>query len=269
MGRKKLVSIITVGVLGLVAVFAAISFHTVNAQASLLTPSVPGMIQSGGDRPFRGEMPGGTSQVDLAAALGITTEQLQTAEQTASAEALNQAVSAGLITQEQADQFAANNANGPHAGGFRIPNDSSIDYNALLAKALGISVDQLKTAQQQAFTAGIDQAVKDGALTQDQADLMKARNALANNDAFQTNLKAAYESAMKQAVTDGVITQDQADKILAEQPAFGGFGRGGFGGFEGPHGGPGPHGGKGVPVNPNITPPATIPNNSTPPGGGL
>ncbi|MFN3309076.1 MAG: hypothetical protein ACK44E_07685, partial [Anaerolineales bacterium] len=49
---------------------------------------------------------------------------------------------------------------------------------------------------------------------QEQADLMKARRALAANENFIRAMRSAFEAAVKQAVQDGVITQAQADLIL-------------------------------------------------------
>ena len=69
---------------------------------------------------------------------------------------------------------------GPHGFG-----GGSIDYNALLADALGITVDKLQAAYTQAFTAHIDSAVASGEITQEQADLALGRNALSNNSVFQ------------------------------------------------------------------------------------
>lgn len=188
----------------------------------------------------------GTQDQALATALGIDLTKLQAAYTTATGEALKQAVTAGLITQAQADQIAANG--GRFEGLGRFANASTIDYNALLAKALGITTDQLQAAKQKAYYAGLDSAVTAGNLTQAQADLMKARYALSNSTKFQDSMKTAYETAIKQAVTDGLITQAQADQILKDQKGMG-MGMGGMlggpemGGRGGPGmGGPGGHG---------------------------
>ena len=207
---------------------------------------------------MRSPGPGGVSDADLAAALEITTDQLSTANQTATAEALKEAVAQGLITQAQADQMAQN------SGHFRGIPWNSIDYDALLAKALGISTDQLQAARQKALASSLAAAVQNGTLTQDQADLIKGRSALARNSKFQDSMQSAYEAAVQQAVTDGVITQAQADQILKAQPAMGGFlGRG----FDGPRGGPHDFGGRGGSgFAPNAAPsqaaPTAVPSSS-------
>ena len=160
---------------------------------------------------------------------------------------------------------------------------SDIDYDALLAEALGISVEELQAAQQQAYSAALDQAVENGDLTAEEADLIRAQQALkasidpealqaealgltveelqAARDAgtsmsdilteqgltsaeYRTALQAAYEAAVQQAVSDGVITQEQADLVLSSGmrvlPGMEPFGRNGGPGGRGGHGG---HGG--------------------------
>ena len=262
MQRKKMITLLSVGILGFGALFGAAAYRTGSVQAAAPTPATPITEVPAEELPAQMDRVVGMTDTYLADALGITVEELQTAQQAANTEALNQAVSAGLITQEQADRMAANDGTG-RRGGFRIPGDRSIDTQTLLANALGIRVDELTDAQQQALTARLDQAVADGALTQDQADLQKARNTLANNTAFQDSLDSAYQAAIAQAVADGVITQAQADLILADQPTVNVFGHAGPGGFDGHHGGrssPGGFGGTSSDVSPDA---------SITPGGGL
>jgi hypothetical protein len=272
MDRKKLLPIIVVSALAIVAAWGVATFRNVSAQTPTPNPATPNTpAQPGGGKGFRGGFNNGTADQDLATALGISVDKLQAAYQTATTKALQQAVSAGLITQQQADQFSAR-GNGRFFGGFPGLNAKGIDYNALLAEALGITPDKLQAARQQALTTELDAAVKAGRLTQAQADLEKARSALAGDSKFQAGLKSAYQAAVQQAVTDGVITQAQADAILKSgtgqgpmmgRPGMGGFG--GFGGFGGPRGfggrgkgGPGnnPNGVPGNPAAP-VTPTAT------------
>ncbi len=79
-----------------------------------------------------------------------------------------------------------------------------------------ISLDELNTAYQTAFYTNIDQAVTDGNVTQEQADLMKGQYALSNDSTFQSSMQSAYTDAVNQAVASGVITQAQADQILSK-----------------------------------------------------
>jgi hypothetical protein len=232
---KKIIVSLVIGAVALVAVFGAFTYQLAYAQSSTPTPgngTAQGQLPPGGPgRDGRGGPGVGVTDDNLAAALGITTDQLQAAEKTADAEALKEAVSKGIITQDQADQMSSKGFPGRHFGG-----PDGIDYNAMLAKALNISSDQLTAAQQEAFKTTITNAVNDGSITQAQADAVLARNALANDQKFQASMNTAYEAALKQAVSDGTITQAQADALLQEQPqqwsGGPGFGPGGhhFGG---------------------------------------
>jgi hypothetical protein len=230
MQRKNLIPILIVSVLAFAAAFGAFTYRSVYAQDATPTPETSTIPA----RPGQGkEFRGGVTGEGLATALGITTDELETAYQTATTEAINQAVEDGSITQEQADQYAADGLIRRH---FRILHNSDIDYQSLLAEALGISTDELQAAKLQAFNAAIDQAVADGLLTQEQADLMKGRRALYADEAFQASMTAAYEAAVNQAVSDGVITQAQADQILENATGKNLFGRMGLGRFIGRHG---------------------------------
>jgi hypothetical protein len=165
----------------------------------------------------------------LADALGITTDELQDAQQRAFAAAVADAVAAGDLTQEQADQLLAVQALKEY-----------IDRAAILANALGMTQDELEAA----LAAG-----------QSITDLMVEQGI--DTATLQANARAAYEAAIQQAVTDGVITQAQADQFLSQSNfGFGLFGRGGPGGR---HGGRGDHGGRGFdfPLLPDATAPDT------------
>lgn len=196
----------------------------------------------GGSGSFgRGGMvaPGGNDASYLAAALDISVEDLQAAQEAAADKAIDLAVEQGLITQAQADALRArsNNMLG-HLGRFGLNLGDGIDSEALLAEALGISVADLQAAQQAAHEAALDQAVADGRITQEQADQMKAGQALRtylNGTDLQTRMQALLEEAVQQAVENGVITQEQADQFLSQQQGVGmhGFGQRGFPGMRG------------------------------------
>jgi hypothetical protein len=260
--NKKTISIVLVGVLALATMSGIIAYRSVSAAATTgeaLQQNSPAPM--GFERGGRG----GYSDENLAAALGITVDELTAARQKAKEAAIAQALEAGLITQAQADQLKAGEKGFPFGGGYLAEN--GIDFDALLADALGISVEKLQAAYVQARNASIDQAVTDGKLTQEQADLMKGQSALFASEAFQSAMQSAFESAVNQAVTSGVITQAQADLILANingmgMPGFGGFG-GGPGGGHGPHGGefgPPPAYGDGSAPDAPPAPPAATPS---------
>ena len=229
MKNKKLIVGISLGALALILAFglAAQAVQTVSASA---LPQIGGPF--GGGRGMMG--PNGGEA--LAEALGITTDELTSAYQKAVQAAVQEGVEKGLITQAQADAIL--NGNGRFGGrgmmglGWLLQN--GVDLEAHLAEALGISVDDLQAAYVKAAEIRLEQAVADGRITEEEAELMRARHALFNNEAFQNSMQAAFENAVKDAVANGVITQQQADLLLQQ----GGFGmRGGFMGFGGCRGG--------------------------------
>ncbi len=216
---------------------AAFTYQTVSAQGITPTPEAPedtapqqDTLPPGKRFEMRVEVKAGEMQEDLAAALGMDLETLEAAQQEAAEEALAQAVEQGLITQAQADRmlergFARGGRFAPH-----VMEINGIDYDALLAGALNITVEALEDAREEAFTIGLERAVSEDNLTQEQADLILGRRALFDNEGFQTSMQTAFESAVQQAVTDGVITQAQADAILQGMEDRGGmFERRGFG----------------------------------------
>ena len=168
---------------------------------------------------------GSDMQTYLAEALGITVDQLEDAQQRAYEAAMADAVAAGELTQEQADQILAAQA-----------LNRAIDRQAILATALGMTTDELDAA----FAEG--QTIR---------DLMDEKGL--NAETLMANARAAYEAAVQQAVTDGVITQAQADEILTGG-TFNLFGHGDRGGH---HGGGRDGHGFGLPRIPDSTTPDT------------
>ena len=212
MNKKVWLSILAGAVLVAGVIFGVSRVQTVSADAPL-PPTGYGMLDPGrGDRWIDSE--------GLAEALGISVDELEAAYQTATDKALEQAVAADLITQIQADLIRERGAFG---FGMRMAGfmGSEIDFQALLADALGITPDELLAAQQTAARNAIEDAVAAGQITQEQADLMLGRHALRNSEAFQSSMTGAYEAAIQAALTDGVITRAQADALLADLEANG------------------------------------------------
>jgi hypothetical protein len=266
------------------------SFSSASAQTSQ-----PGQITGiGFDKQTppgpRGKMGGGLQNGEkLAEALGITYEELQAAEKSASQAAVQQSLEAGLITQAQADRLLEGGM------GFRrgldrmlLGDESGIDMEALLAEALGVTTAELQAARQQASEAALAQAVEDGRITEDQAELMKMRQLLQGTidpcaleaealgvtvedlqayrqeglrrdeileklglteEEAQAAFQSAYQAAIVKAAADGVITQAQADLLLSEDAAGFPFGRGMGGGRPGGGGGMRPGPGECPPGN--------------------
>ncbi len=181
----------------------------------------------------------GEQSAALAAALGITTEEYQAAQVAAQGAAIDQQVADGWLTQLQADELKANlesgsgRMGGDFGRGHGAAGGSEIDFDALLADALGITTDELDAARTQVYEDQLAQAVTDGTMTQEQADLALARRAL---QAYVAPLlQSAYDDAVAAAVSDGIITQAQADALAAQ----GGYGMRGFGPGMGDMGGRG------------------------------
>jgi hypothetical protein len=249
MTRTKLIAFLALGALAIAAVFGVTAYQSAQAQAPTTTSTAP--VNSHGGPGLKA----GYSSNDLAAALGISVDELTAAYQKANEAALAQAVEKGLITQAQADEMKTKDTARPF-GGRRggMLSQNGIDFDALLADALGISVEKLQAAYAQAYNANIDQAVTDGKLTADQADLLKGQYALSMDETFRSTMQSAYKSAVQQAVKDGVITQSQADQILQNIPSFGGARVHGFGGMDSGHG----HGPKNDSAVPSDTDSSTL-----------
>jgi polyhydroxyalkanoate synthesis regulator phasin len=73
----------------------------------------------------------------------------------------------------------------------------------------------LQAAREEVQSRLLDEAVAAGEITQEEAELMQARQAL--GDYLRERMQVAYEDAVAQAVADGTITQEQADQLLSEQ----------------------------------------------------
>ncbi len=184
----------------------------------------------------------GERQQYLAAALGITVEELQSAYETVRNSLLDQAVADGTLTQEQADQIRAGER--VRVPGLRMKGRAgdAAEHVALLASTLGISVDELEAAKSVARDAALADALANGEITQEQIDRMEAHQAL--RDYIQSEYAAERPELTKaeliqQALAAGAITQEQADLLTADEGRMGpGRGRGskgrGFGGWDFP-----------------------------------
>lgn len=159
----------------------------------------------------RGGFPGGHGagedrQAELAAALGITVEELEAAQQEVRQARIAQLVEDGVLTLDQANLMLAMDA-----------LKGSIDRGELLAEVLGLTVEEFEAARE------------DGSLRDLLADITPAE--------LQEKTQAAFEEALQQAVNDNVITSEQADLILAQMEDGFGFGaHRGFGGHARPGG---------------------------------
>lgn len=277
--KKKIVLSIAAGTLVLAMVAGGAGFYAFSnaqAQESLLGRRLNSVVQavdisdSFGDDDFahRGVRPDkgdymierGSSDAYLAEALGISEDELTTARQAAWEKALAQAVDDGLITQKQAD-WLTERPMGIAGRAFKMlpwldDEEINIDYDALLAAELGITTGELTAAREKASELALQAAIDAGRITQEQADWMKARQALQpyidrqalsaaalgmtveeldtarqerkdmqtlldeqglTAEEYQAALQEAYKAALQRAVDDGVITQEQMDELLSQQ----------------------------------------------------
>lgn len=212
---------------------------------------------------------GGPRGEALAEQLGITVDELDAAYATAREATVAELVSEGWITEEEATNFLENGRRMPFMRGAYY--DPIVDEKALLADALGISVDELEAAMEAVGQARVDALLASGDITAEQvADMSAVRTfkqslnknlllaealgvseadldvARADNKRFddylvelgltreevRDSMRAAYEAAVQAAVDDGTLTEAQAEAALQRR------GRGGFGG-RGGHGGHG------------------------------
>lgn len=141
---------------------------------------------------------------------------------------------------------------GPFSGWGRPSMGSDMGYETQLAEALGISVDELRAAQDSAVDNGIKQAVAEGELAPKQAERMLtwrklrpylnpealaarvlemtpdqmaaamsqgkslwdlARERRLDFGTAREKFLAAGKAAVQQAVADGAITQQEADEV--------------------------------------------------------
>lgn len=249
LNKRNWIRILAGGLMVMVLALGALTAFAQTEDDPELTPTAP-QTEEGTDESTDSVTPSnrngrsgyglGVSAEALAEALGITVEELTAAEETVHAAAIAQAVTDGLITQEEADELLANGGRGR---GFHF----GYDKNTYLADALGITVEELEAARLDVYTAQLAELVAAGTITQAEADLILAQKAVQNyvdDDAYQSAVQSIYADAVAQALADGVITQAQADELLATMstqtfrfPGAGGHGGGGHRGHHG-HGGP-------------------------------
>jgi len=188
------------------------------------------------------------SDEELATALGITVEDLTAAEQQAFTSAVDVALKAEYITDSQAETLKAGNPSFRSLYRYLSETErAEFDQDVYLAEALGISESKLEEAYAAVKQARIDQMVADGTLTQEQADLQAAYEALRGSTSFESSMQQAMTDAINAEVKAGTLTQAQADLLIAnldEMPMGFGMGMHGMRGMEdsggmGGHRGPG------------------------------
>jgi len=185
--------------------------------------------------------------------LGVSVDQLKAAELAVAQTHIAAEVTAGRLTQAQADKILAGIANGdgppmgqPGGGGpgERGPGRGGDDRerSAALAKELGLTTKQVRAAYQATHDA-MDKGERPTTpptKAERKAQFVAAQQAFADQLGVSVEKLKAAELAVAQAhivaeVKSGRLTQAQADKILAgiahgDGPPMGQPGRGGPGG---------------------------------------
>lgn len=237
--KKKTIVSITLAVLLIGGALLANNWvGKVSADSGTTTDALMMMTKGG---------PGGSDE-DLAAALGISVEDLTAAVEKAFTSAVDAALEAETITASQAETLKAGNAN--FRSLYRYLGEAELaEFNKdiYLAEALGITEEDLAAAFAAVKQARVDQLVADGTITQEEADLQAAYQALRESTTFEASMKQAMTEAINAEVQAGTLTQAQADLLIAnldEMPMGFGMGMHGMRGMEG-FGGVGGHRGPG------------------------
>lgn len=162
----------------------------------------------------------GDQQPYLADALGITVDELDAANESVRNTIIDQAVANGTLTQEQADQFKAGER--LQMPGLRTKGGldqlGDVDRDALLADALGITVEALDAARTAARDAAIAEALANGTITQTEVDQMAARQALhayLHEQYADERPSLSIKELIQEALTAGALTEEQADLLLS------------------------------------------------------
>lgn len=244
-GKKKLVligglvlALLALGVGGTVVVLA---------QGPTTTPTAPsaGTTPSASSTPTVGQSLSDLFWQSFAQKLGTTADKAKQAATDAEKDAVNQGVSKGLLTQNQANALLQRLQNGGPGGlFFRGPSARGAQANVRAA----IETAGLNAA---ASTLGMSSADLTTALRGGQTLLSLAQQKNVDVTKLRTAISDAEKAAVDQAVKNGQLTQAQGDALKANlapnninltRRFFGpgnGVGRGGMRGRGGPGMGPG------------------------------
>lgn len=174
----------------------------------------------------------------LAKQLGVTVDKLQQAMTDARKDALAQAVKQGLLTQAQADRLSQRAGRGAAAtmivnayldAAAKTLGMSTNDLTAALrggktlldlAREKNVDATKLRTAIADAEKAALDQAVKDGKITQAQADALKKNITPENIDLTRKHLQPMFMNRAKNQFKDWFQHRFQPGKGPVFAPPF-------------------------------------------------
>ncbi len=183
--KKKWLYLMLGGIGALVIVFGAgfISVQDVGASPLLQ-----------GEGPGRPGGPSGDYAEALAEAFGISVDELHAAQGSVRDARLAEAVDNGMFTEEQAAQMAEHERNGIPIRGRSMGSE----FQTALAEELNISLDELERAQAQVRKDFIAMGAQSDVISAERVEWMDARYAVREylKDAQQDAVESAIERAL-------------------------------------------------------------------------
>ncbi|HEY7295934.1 MAG TPA: hypothetical protein VH916_12890, partial [Dehalococcoidia bacterium] len=212
------------GAFGVAVAAAVLSFGLLGFGTSSAAPGPGG---PGGKRGIFAEY-----QTVLAQKLGISLQQLQAAEKATRDQLIDNAVAAGKLTKAQGDALKAgqkppatpgqgqgNRGPGGMRNLLRNARDIFQQHETVLAQKLGISPQQLQTAQKAARDQLIDNAVAAGKLTKAQGDALKSGHKPSGGAGGSRGpgARGALPGGLSNGITDAVKAAAAALNLTPEQ----------------------------------------------------
>lgn len=145
----------------------------------------------------------------LAEALGITVEKLEAAIEVAREAAIEDGIAGGRMLGERFTE----GEEPPYPPGRGQVRGAMFGgpMNEYLADALGISLDKLEAAQEQARETMLADAIEAGKIDPEHLERMELMEAL--RPYLIESMQGAFQDALKAAVADGAISQAEADQL--------------------------------------------------------
>jgi len=206
MKRKIYITVVLIGVLAAGGLYLLFNSDSVEAASDIIPE----------ENLFLGTKARRVGPEDLAEALGLSLDEFEDAKSSAMESLIDQAVELGFITPEQAEELETEE-NLSRMGLHRylsLEEMAQLDYDDIFLDVIDVTAEEFKAAVAAVQQEKLEDAVAEGKLTQEQADLITGWQALKENPKFNDTIKASYTAAIEEALADGTITQAQADALL-------------------------------------------------------
>lgn len=145
----------------------------------------------------------------LANALGVTVEEYDAAVDKAQEEVVDEALSEGWLTEDQAEMLQWRMDQAP---GLRMPGPGK--GHGMLGRGMGIGGDNLLSVAADELGMSVTELLAELQDGQSIADVAAAQGA--DSQAIVDSYLAALQEDMDEAVAEGRITQNQADHMLQQ-----------------------------------------------------